>query len=126
MSDRASEIALVDENGNAITSSNPLPVDNGGASGTVSTAATTAVNASATVVTLLPANSARKGATFFFKNDTGTASTLYMKMGTGASETDFGGALVKDGSARLTGAIYTGIITGIWTTANGSVHITET
>lgn len=83
------------------------------------------VASSATSVTLLAANAARKGATIY--ND--STSVLRVKLGATASATSFSVVL-----AALTSGIggyyevpasYTGIIDGIWDSANGAARVTE-
>lgn len=88
-----------------------------------STAVVTRVAASATVVTLQAANTQRQGLIIF--NDSATG-TLYVKLGSGASATDFtyrlGPALLFETPA---GIAYTGIVTGIWSLAVGAAQVTE-
>lgn len=101
----------------------PIGVD---AAGTVSvaqksgTATLTNVNSSATNVTILAANTARKGAQFF--ND--STQILYLKFGTTASTTSFTVPLAAATYYELP-AGYTGNIDGIWASAVGVVRVTE-
>lgn len=86
------------------------------------TAALTNVASSITAVTILAANALRVGTVIV--ND--STSILYVKYGSAASATSFtylvaGGATLE----LLRGVIYTGIITGIWVTANGFARVTE-
>ena len=80
------------------------------------------VAGSASSVTLLAANTGRLGAVIV--ND--SAATLYIKFGSTASATSFTYLLTAAGTLELpTNAVYTGIITGIWTSATGSARVTE-
>lgn len=97
------------------------------ASGTVSTTpaaapSTTvaAVASSATVVTILAANSARKGASVF--ND--STAILTLKAGAAASTTSFTTKVAVGGYFEVPFG-YTGILTGLWATANGNALVTE-
>ena len=81
----------------------------------------TSVAASATAVTLLAANTNRLVASFF--ND--STSTLFLKLGSGASSTSYTTQVLTNGYFELVYPAYTGIITGIWTVATGNARITE-
>lgn len=84
--------------------------------------ATSSVNSSATVVTLLAANADRVGGTFY----NSSTQVLYLKYGSGASTTDFTVAIASNTFWEMPhNYVYKGIITGIWASANGSVKITE-
>ena len=85
-----------------------------------SSAAVTSVAASASSVTLLAANTSRKGATIV--NDGN--NKLMVKLGTVASSTSFTVPISANGYYEVPFQ-YTGIITGIWDVANGSARITE-
>ena len=90
---------------------------------TPSTSATgtlTNVASSATNVTILASNASRKGATVF--NDSN--KTLYIKFGTTASATSFT-AQLRAGDYYEVPFGYTGIIDGLWASANGSARVTE-
>jgi hypothetical protein len=87
---------------------------------TSSTGTQTSVASSATNVTLLAANLARRGATIY--ND--STKTLYVKMGATASATSYAVQLGSGGYWEVPFG-YTGIIDGIWSTANGNARITE-
>lgn len=82
----------------------------------------TTVNASVTVVDLLAANANRRSASIF---NTAT-SRLYIKCGTGASLTSFA-AYIEPGGYYEVPTAYTGLITGIWASAdaNGRAMVTE-
>lgn len=99
----------------------------------------TRVASSITTVTLLAANSNRL--TAIIVND--SSSVLYVKMGTGASATDYTYKMAAGETRELpvpspsptprrTGTLvysppvgYTGVLTGVWVTANGAAQITE-
>ena len=51
---------------------------------------------------------------------------LYMKMGSGAKSTDFTLMMVASGYYEMARPIYSGQLTGVWGTADGSAYITET
>jgi len=101
-----------------------LRTDTAGAVSVTPAASTTgtqsSVAASATNVTILAANSARKGATIF--NDGN--KTLSIKLGATASSTSFSAQITARGYYEVPFG-YTGIIDGIWDTANGSARVTE-
>jgi hypothetical protein len=104
------------------STSNPLYVSGSvGVSFDPSTSATvTEVSSSATTVTIQAANVNRRALTVFNES----TKNLYVKLGTGASATSF---TVKMG-ARAYWEVpgnYTGIVTGIWDSANGSAWVTE-
>lgn len=80
----------------------------------------TAVPSSATVVTILAASQARAMASIF--NDSSAALTL--KMGPAASITDKS-VIVGAGGYFEVPIDYTGIITGLWASVNGSAYVTE-
>lgn len=84
------------------------------------TATLTNVGSSATSVTLLSANTARKGAQFY--ND--STQICYVKFGTTASSTSFTVPLAAAAYYELP-AGYTGRIDGIWVSSNGNMRITE-
>jgi hypothetical protein len=86
-----------------------------------STSAVTQVASSATVVTLLAANNARMGA-IITNNST---QVLYVKLGSGASTTSYSVVVpISNGEFEIPYG-YTGIITGIWASANGYAYCTE-
>ena len=84
------------------------------------TATLTSVPSSATSVTLLAANSGRKGATIY--ND--STQNLYVKFGTTASNTSFTLIMVPASYYEVPFQ-YTGRIDGIWAAANGNARVTE-
>ena len=87
-----------------------------------SSATVTSVASSATNVSILAANSGRKGATFF--ND--TDKSCYLKFGTTASTSSFTIRIFSNGFFSLPYPAYTGAIDAIWEAApTGSLRITE-
>lgn len=90
------------------------------------TATVTTVAASASSVTLLAANNARKGATI--TND--SSAVLYVKFGATASTSSYTVTLAGSGAAPFSYYEvpfgYVGIIDGIWASATGNARITET
>ena len=80
------------------------------------------VGASITTVTIVAANPDRCSLLIF--ND--STSTLRIKWGMGASLNDYTLQISGNGTYTMEPpVVYTGIITGIWDTANGDAHITE-
>lgn len=84
------------------------------------TATLSNVSGSASSVTVLAANAARLGATVV--NDSG--AICYVKFGSTASATSFTYKLAAGDTLEVPFA-YTGILTGIWTSATGSARVTE-
>ena len=78
------------------------------------------VASSATSVTILAANSARVASTVY--ND--STQVLYLKFGATASVTSFTVPLAAATYYEVPGG-YTGIIDGIWASANGNARVTE-
>lgn len=85
-----------------------------------STATVSEVNASASVVTLVASNASRLGVGI--AND--SSASLYIKLGSAATTDDYSIKLAQDDYYEPP-AGYTGIITGIWSSATGSARITE-
>lgn len=81
----------------------------------------TSVSASITSVTLLIANTDRKGATFY--ND--STSALYLKLGDTASSTSFTLKMAPHSYFEMPLPCYTGVIDGIWVSVDGAVSVTE-
>jgi hypothetical protein len=80
------------------------------------------VASSATNVTLLSSNSSRKG--FTIMND--STAILYVKFGATASSTSFHVKMAAGSYYESpAGVNYTGIIDGIWASANGSARVGE-
>lgn len=94
----------------------PLPTTS-----TCGTATLTNVAGSATSVSLLAANTARRQVIIW--ND--STALLYVKFGATASTTSFTFQVVGGGYLELPMPVYTGAIDGIWVTATGSARITE-
>lgn len=80
----------------------------------------TSVVGSATTVTVLAANNARKGATVF--ND--SSAVLYLKLGATASTTSYTLQIAANGYYEVPFG-YVGIIDGIWASATGNARVTE-
>lgn len=93
---------------------NPVTID---ANATISTPTTVP---SATTTVLLAANIARKGATFW----NSSTATLYLELGATATATAWTVKLSPDGYYELPFK-YTGVISGIWSSANGSCFVRE-
>jgi hypothetical protein len=69
---------------------------------------------------VLASNTARKGATVF--ND--STSAVFLKFGATASATSFTVKVASGGYFEVPFG-YTGILDGIWVSANGSARVTE-
>lgn len=101
-----------------VKDTNPFPVSATNLAATWATLANVA--GSATSVTLIASNSARKGATIW--ND--SSAILYVKFGTTASTTSCTVKMVADAYFEVPFG-YSGIITWIWASATGSARVTE-
>lgn len=102
----------------------PVATDTNGAVFTrerpATTTAVTSVAASATSVTLLALNAARRGATIY--ND--SSALLYLKLGATASTTSFTVKMAAESYYEVpTG--YSGVIDALWASATGSARISE-
>lgn len=88
----------------------------------VDEAAVVSVAASASAVTLLDENNdARLRAVF---ND--STATLYLKFGASASATSFTVKITAGSYFEFpTGPLYTGLVTGAWSSATGAARVTE-
>jgi hypothetical protein len=84
------------------------------------TAITTVASTVGTVV--LSALNANRRTFSAYNNST---NPLFLKLGSGAKTTDFTLMMVGSGYYELQNPVYTGVITGVWGTANGGVQITE-
>jgi hypothetical protein len=84
------------------------------------TATLSNVAASATSVTLLASNTARKGGTIW--ND--STAILYVKLGSTAAATSCTVKMAADSYYEVP-FNYNGIITGIWASATGNARVTE-
>jgi hypothetical protein len=87
---------------------------------TSSTAAPSTVAASTTSGTIIAANSNRKGLTIW--ND--STANLYIDFDSAASTTDYAVKIAAGGYYEMP-FNYTGLISGIWDTANGNAKIRE-
>lgn len=85
-----------------------------------STGTASTVASSATNVTLLAANALRLGATVWNES----TQVLYLKLGATASATSYAAQLAA-GAYYEVPFRYTGIIDGIWASANGNARVTE-
>ena len=81
----------------------------------------TNVASSATTVSLLAANTNRRGVIIF--NDSN--QSLYVKYGATASTTSFTYLMTPKSTWEMILPIFQGAIDGIWASANGSARITE-
>jgi len=79
------------------------------------------VASSATNVTLLASNANRKGAAIY--ND--STSILYVKFGATASATSFVVAMAASSYYEFPQPVFTGVVDGIWASAQGSARLTE-
>lgn len=85
-------------------------------------AAITSVAGAAVSTTVLAANAARKGA-YFYNEST---AILYLAFAATASTTAYTVQLAAGGYYEMPEKpLYTGLITGIWASANGNVRVTE-
>jgi len=78
------------------------------------------IESSASVVTLCASNDSRKHLTIF--ND--STAILYVKSGSGSSLTSYSVKVLAGGYYDVPDR-YTGIVTGIWASANGYAYVTE-
>lgn len=113
-------VSLASVPSHAVTNAGTFAVQSTSTSATTSTV--TNVAASATNVTLLAANAARRGATFY--ND--STVNLTLKHGATASATSRTLVLQPGGTYELPLPVYPGIIDGLWASATGSCAVTET
>ena len=80
------------------------------------------VEASTSSVTLSSPNFHRGG--FIIHND--SMAVLFVKFGSGASDTDFTHRLDSQGSLEhRTGRVYRGLVTGRWVAEGGAAQVTE-
>ena len=86
-----------------------------------STTSVTQVAASATVVTLKASNVSRNQLIIY----SDSTADLYIKLGSGASLTDYSVKLMQDDCFEFNFPAYTGIVTGIWASATGNAYVTE-
>jgi hypothetical protein len=123
----ANRVELADESGAAITDANPLPVSGTVALSSGATPATgtkSSVNSGIASVTILLANTSRKGASITNTD----ANALYIDASGGtASATSYSYKVLTDGVVEIPFG-YTGLITGIWAAdgAGGAVVVEYT
>ncbi len=86
-----------------------------------SSSSVTQVASSASSVTLKASNASRRGLSIF--ND--STQTLYLKLGATASTTSYTVQVPSQGFYELPQVVYTGVIDGIWASANGNAYVTE-
>jgi hypothetical protein len=109
----AGRVAGVDSAGRLLSRNTPAA----SATGTV-----TSVTAATTSATLHASNTARLGLAVY--ND--STAILYLALAAPASTTSYTVQIPAGGYYELpTGVIYTGIVTGIWSAANGAARVTE-
>ena len=84
------------------------------------TSAVNSVASLATTATLLAANANRNGATFY----NASTSVLYLKLGATASLTSYSVQIAAGGYYEVP-AWYSGVIDGLWASANGAVLVSE-
>lgn len=98
-----------------------LLVEQAEGGGPVASATVTSVAASTSAVTLLAANTGRRGAVV---HNAGTGN-LFVKLGTGAATNSYTYKLVPQAHLELPPAVFTGLISGVWDATGGSAAITE-
>ena len=87
----------------------------------ISTATVTSATSSTSSVTVLAANTERRG--FVVVND--STATLYLKFGNTSSTTSYTYKLLAGDAVESMLTPYTGLLTGIWSAVNGSAVVTE-
>lgn len=111
--------------GDPTTAANVAVVDSAGNVSVVHEAAGTAtlanVASSATNVTLRSAAATRLGLMIY--ND--STATLYVKFGATASATSYTVQMGPGAYWEMPHPVYTGIVDGIWSAANGNARVTE-
>lgn len=100
-----------------VSAASPMPAAPPAATG----ASLSNVASSATSVTLLAANAARRGAVIH--ND--STAALYVKFGATASATSFTYLLTAGAVLEFPLPTYVGVVDGIWASANGNARCTE-
>lgn len=89
---------------------------------TAGNSALTSVDASASSVTVLAANPNRLGAVI----TNASTATLYLKFGSSASATSWTFKLSPDAVLIINSTLlYTGVLDGAWSAANGKAYVTE-
>lgn len=104
-----------------ITAAKPLPVTGDVDIAVLAAAAPTRVASSATVVTLKAANASRRSLSIYNES----TAVLYVKFGSTATATDYTVQIAAGGYYEMPTPAYTGIVTGIWASANGAAQVTE-
>lgn len=107
---QASRVTLIDSAGGTAASTTPA-----------ATGATTTVASSATAVTLKAANSARLGLTIY--ND--STQVLYVLLGAGTVSNTVYTVQMAANTYYEVPFRFTGIVTGLWASANGNARITS-
>lgn len=110
-------VVHVDDNGGSLTVDGTVSAT----FPTATSASLTNVSSSATNVTLIASNASRKMATIV--ND--STATLYVKFGATATTTSYTYKMFPGATLELPIPVYTGIIDGIWDSANGAARTTE-
>lgn len=91
--------------------------------GTTATVALTSVASANTTITLAASNTSRSG--FYLYND--STAVLYLAYASTASTTAYTVQIQAGGWFEMPSIpVYTGILSGIWASANGNARITET
>jgi hypothetical protein len=85
------------------------------------TGATTSVASSATTVTILAANTARRGATVY--ND--STQVLYLLLGAGTASASVYTVQLAANAYNEVPFGFTGALTGLWASANGNARVTQ-
>lgn len=85
------------------------------------TANVSTVSATTSTATLAAANTNREGLYIF--ND--STATIYVKLGTSASTTDYTFVMYENGYYEMPLPVYTGAVTAVWASATGQARITE-
>lgn len=88
---------------------------------TTSSSSITSVSSSASNITLLTSTATRKMATVY--ND--SSATLYLKFGATSSTSSYTLQIPASGYFEFPLPVYTGVVDGIWASANGNARITE-
>lgn len=89
--------------------------------GRPSTGTTTSVASSATPVTILAANAGRFGASVYNES----TAILYLLLGAGTASATVYTVQLTSGQFYEVPYGFTGILTGLWATANGNARVTE-
>jgi hypothetical protein len=87
----------------------------------LASATVTQVASNTASVTLQASNGSRRSLIVF--ND--STATLYLKYGSAASSSSYTVKMAPGDYWEMPLPVYTGIVTGIWTSANGSALVTE-